>query len=285
VPRREEAFSRILADVGWLGQRASMTVVNLRAMATDDAMAQYLAASEATPCERIVLDELAAETRGQPILDLGVGGGRTIAPLRAISEDYLAIDYAPSMVEVARKRHPEARIEHGDACDLSSYPENHFKLVVFSCNGIGMVTHADRLRILASVRRVLRADGAFVFSNHNRASPVHHALFELPELELTTDTLRMLVRTARFARHTATRVVNRARNYRRQVATPDYAIVNGASHHYGVMLYLIDLEQQRRQLATAGFATEAAYDLAGRRITDGTTIDDTILYVARHQRR
>ncbi|MCX5745539.1 MAG: class I SAM-dependent methyltransferase [Proteobacteria bacterium] len=259
-----------------------MNDVNQRAMATREAVAQYLAASELTLPERAALDELAADVRQRPILDLGVGGGRTVAPLRAISLDYTGIDYAPAMVAATLARHPDAKIEHADACDLSRYPEGHFKLVVFSCNGIGMVSHGDRLRILAAVRRVLAPDGHFVFSNHNRRARVHHRIFELPTFEHGGVSLRSVVRAARFVRHTATRAVNRARNYRRQVATADYAIVNGASHHYGVMLYLIDVVQQHRQLEAAGFVPHTAFDLAGRRVTvDDDPHDDSILYVAR----
>ena len=42
--------------------------------------------------------------RGQPILDLGVGGGRTVPLLRAVSSDYVAVDYTPAMGEACRRR-------------------------------------------------------------------------------------------------------------------------------------------------------------------------------------
>jgi SAM-dependent methyltransferase len=187
------------------------------------------------------------------------------------------------MVEAARARHPGVRIEHGDATKLADiFAPGYFQLVVFSCNGLGMASHADRLRILAAVHRILRPGGAFVFSNHNRSSPVHTARFALPalELDLRHRPVRSLVHTARFARDVAARAVNRVRNLRHEIATPDYAIVNGASHNYGVMLYLIDLPRQTRQLTDAGFTLERAYDLGGRMLS-GDTVDDSILYVAR----
>ncbi len=254
--------------------------VNQLAMGRRDAVAQYAAATELSPPERAALAELADEVRGRPVMDLGVGGGRTIEPLRALSHDYLGIDYSEAMVAAARAKYPGVAIDHADACDLSRYPADHFALVLFSCNGIGMVAHSDRLRILDSVRRVLRPGGAFVFSNHNRRAAVHHELFAFPALELATNPLRSAVRAARFARETAMRVGNRWRNLRHETATRDYAIVNGASHHYGVMLYLIDLEHQRAQLARAGFTGVIAFDLSGARIA-ADSLDDSILYVAR----
>lgn len=260
-------------------------LVNQRAMATSQAVSQYSAARGLEPSEQAALAPLADEVRGQPILDLGVGGGRTVEPLRAMSQDYTGVDYAEAMVAAARRAHPGVRIEHGDATKLAAaYPANHFQLVVFSCNGLGMASHADRLRILAAVHTVLRPGGAFVFSNHNRNSPVHRARFAWPALELDrTKPVRSLVRTARFARDVAFRAVNRVRHLPLAVETPDYAIVNGASHNYGVMLYLIDRRQQEAQLAAAKLELARAYDLAGREITDDTT-DDSILYVARKPR-
>ena len=259
---------------------SAIDLVNQQAMARRDAVAQYVAADELSPPEHAALAWLADEVRDQPILDLGVGGGRTVAPLRALSRDYLGLDYAEAMVLAARAKYPGVAIDHADACDLSRYAAGHFQLVVFSCNGIGMVSHADRLRILASVHRVLRPGGAFVFSNHNRRAAVHHELFAFPDLELAPNPLRSVVRTARFARETGWRILNRWRNLRHELATRDYAIVNGASHHYGVMLYLIDVQRQRAQLGEAKFGEVIAFDLSGARIVDDT-LDDSILYVAR----
>ena len=56
--------------------------------------------------------------------------------------------------------------------------------------------------------------------------------------------------------------------------------MNSVCHDYGVMLYVIDLPHQRRQLEAAGFTLEASYDLHGRPAASGNR-DDSILYVAR----
>ena len=45
------------------------------------------------PGERAALEHVADGARGAPILDIGVGAGRTIPLLRAMSPDYVGIDY------------------------------------------------------------------------------------------------------------------------------------------------------------------------------------------------
>ena len=254
--------------------------INRSMMMKQDAIDQYVAASELSPPEQVVFQRLATEVRDRPILDLGVGGGRTVGPLRALSRDYIGIDYSPHMVAAAKQRHPDARIDHADARDLAAYPADHFHLVVFSCNGIGMVGHADRLRILASVHRVLRPGGAFVFSNHKPHPNTDK--FELPALQLHANPIRTAARMARFVRATAVRVANRWRNRRHEVRTAEYAIVNSVCHDYGVMLYVIALEHQQAQLASAGFVLETSHGLDGQHAAAATR-DDSILYVARKQ--
>jgi len=90
--------------------------------------------------ERAALASIAHEVHDEPILDLGVGAGRTVPILRSLSDDYTAIDYTPELVMACRHKHPNARILHGDARDLSCFPAETFKLVVFSFNGIDAVT-------------------------------------------------------------------------------------------------------------------------------------------------
>ena len=89
---------------------------------------------------------------------------------------------------------------------------------------------------------------------------------------------RLLVRSARHLKDTAISVVQRWRHVRHEVHTDDYAVINDKCHNHGVMLYYITLAQQRRQLAEAGFAADAvAFDCAGQRIVDDTTLDSMAL--------
>lgn len=117
--------------------------------------------------ERRVMERVVTEARGQPILDVGVGGGRTTAFLRSVSPDYVGVDYLQELVAGARSRYPDARFEHMDARDLSAFADETFALVVFSLNGIDGVPHADRRKILWEFHRVLRPGGLCAYSTHN----------------------------------------------------------------------------------------------------------------------
>lgn len=233
--------------------------------------------------ERAALELLADDVRGRPILDLGVGGGRTTAGLRALSGDYVAIDKSPEMVAACRARYPDVDVRAGDARDLSALPRDHFALVLFSCNGLGMLGHADRLCVLAEVRRVLAPGGAFVFSTHNLDAPANHRRFAFPELALAPNPLRSAVRTLRFARRTVARAVNRVRHRGHEERHGEWAILNSACLDYGTLLYHVTFAEARRQLAAAGYADGVTgYDLGGVEIEAGRgTPDDSILYLAR----
>ncbi|HEV8690363.1 MAG TPA: class I SAM-dependent methyltransferase [Ideonella sp.] len=121
--------------------------------------------------ERAAFWRLADEMRGQPILDIGIGPGRTVTLLRALSADYVGIDYLPAMVELAGQRHPQAEIRVGDARDLGAFADGQFALITFSDHGIDSVGHADRARVLAEACRVLRPGGVFWFSTLNLDGP------------------------------------------------------------------------------------------------------------------
>src|SRR5260221_3829217 len=58
------------------------------------------------PGEASAISWLAHRVRNQPILDVGVGGGRTVPILTSISGDYTAVDYTPELVELCRRNHP-----------------------------------------------------------------------------------------------------------------------------------------------------------------------------------
>jgi len=263
---------------------SSQDAVNRRIMADRKIVAGYAQWNELSAPEAAALARIAPEAKGRPILDVGVGGGRTVSALRAVSEDYLGIDYSEAMVESCRRAYRNVRFEHADARDLSRWPAGSFFLAVFSCNGLGMVGHADRLAILREIRRVLAPGGAFLFSTHNRASSEATAGFQLPNLDLALNPARMSVRLLRFARSIVVRAYNRRRLRPLVEHGNGYSIINDACHDYGTMLYYVDLDAQRRQLRDAGFSDEIeAWDLSGRP-TDESTTDGSITLLVRTPR-
>ncbi|MFT3755632.1 MAG: class I SAM-dependent methyltransferase [Pseudoxanthomonas sp.] len=259
----------------------SIDRINMQTMSDASVVAHYSRSSELSPAERATLDRVAAAARGKPILDIGVGGGRTVEALLAISSDYLGIDNSPAMIEACRKRFPKVRFELADARALSEVADGSIFLAVFSCNGIGMVSHADRLQILAEMHRVLQPGGFFVFSNHNRNSPEFSRGFRFPPFAWSANPVRLAVRSLRFVGDTLQRLRNRRRFRPHEVHGDDYSIINDVCHHYGTMLYYVTMERQRKQLTEVGFEADAeAYDLRGRNVHDATS-DDSIAYIAR----
>jgi SAM-dependent methyltransferase len=260
---------------------AAISDVNSASLAAESSVDAYATREGLEAVERVVLDLVLDEIRERPILDLGVGGGRTTPWLRAISADYLAIDYTPEMVAACRARYPDADVRLGDARDLSALPRDHFAFVLFSCNGIGMLGHADRLRVLAEVLRVLAPGGVFAFSTHNLDSPDNHRAFVLPELELSLNPLRNAVRGLRFARRTVTRAVNRLKHKRHEEHHGSWSLLNSPCLDYDTLLYHVTLAEARRQLLDAGYApTVRAFDHRGVEI-ERTISDDSIFFLAR----
>lgn len=252
--------------------------INLRTMRSATVVAHYARPDELLAHERASLDHVASEVRGGSVLDIGVGGGRTVEALLKVSPDYLGIDYSQEMVAACRTRFPKVRFEHADARRLSNVRDASISLAVFSCNGISMVGHEDRLSIMREVHRVLKPGGVFVFTTYNRNSPEATAGFRLPELRFTVNPVRMLVRSARLVKDTAISLYRRRQHIKHEVHTSRYAVLNDMCHNYGVMLYYITLAQQRRQLEDAGFLPDAvAFDCRGRQIVDDTTLDSMAL--------
>jgi ubiquinone/menaquinone biosynthesis C-methylase UbiE len=123
--------------------------------------------SRLLPAEAKLLETYRAEIADRRVLDLGCGAGRTTAHLRALTRNYVGIDYSLAMIESCRRRHPAANFIHGDATDLSMVDTNSIDVALFSYNGIDTMSHDRRLRVLREVHRVLVPEGLFAFSSHN----------------------------------------------------------------------------------------------------------------------
>ena len=114
--------------------------------------------------ERVVVNSIADEVRGQANLDLGVGAGRTTWLLRLLSQTTSrSTGLRRWSTRVARSTRASTSGE-GDASNLSEIPTSRFKLVFFSYNGIDNLGHEDRLHVLDEARRVVQGDGLFVYS-------------------------------------------------------------------------------------------------------------------------
>ncbi|MDB4976825.1 MAG: ubiE/COQ5 methyltransferase family protein [Myxococcaceae bacterium] len=208
--------------------------------------------------ERAAYARVAELVHQGPILDLGVGGGRTVKLLRALSDDYVAIDYTPQLVESAHRRFPDADIRVGDARDLSAFGAERFSLVVFSYMGIDSVDHEDRQRILREVWRVLKPGGIFWFSTLNLDGSAPRERPWRPHLSSADGALgARALELTRTLKRIPRDTLNYVRGARRRQQGRGWLIAPFFAYSYGLLVHYTTLENQLAELRDAGFAAPA----------------------------
>jgi SAM-dependent methyltransferase len=233
--------------------------------------------------ERSALLEVAPTVRGRPILDVGVGTGRTTPLLQLLSDDYLAVDYAPEMVATFVEHHPGVRCECRDARDLSAYPDNSFGLIYFSNNAIDAVSHDDRSVVLREFRRLLAPGGRVVFSTLNMYGPTRgeHPM----QLTRPTQPLRLdaRVRIKSIGRRVLdpmsfVRAIQGWRRHRKlAVDHQTWAVGPIAAHDYQLMVHFTTLTDLFDLVEHSGLQVLSIYSETGARISrehDAYGIDD-----------
>jgi ubiquinone/menaquinone biosynthesis C-methylase UbiE len=216
------------------------------------------------------------EIAGKRVLDVGCGAGRTAVFLSRWTDRYTALDYSSGMLERARRWLPDVRFIQCDAREMKVFGDAEFDVVFFANNGMDSLSHEDRLRALAEVRRVLVPGGLFSFSSHNRD---HKDARLQPTLRLTVDPFLLARHIVRF--HRCTRNRRRNRVYERD--EKDYAIINDRSHNYTLITYYVTIKDQVAQLRARGFEPLEVYNLDGKELPlDGVdTGSGWLNYVAR----
>jgi SAM-dependent methyltransferase len=228
--------------------------------------------------EQMLLGRLRGRWPEISMLDIGVGAGRTAFTFAPLAGRYVGFDISERMVELSRGLVAESEtisFRTADARTMVDELDGPFDLVLFSFNGIDNVGHDDRLVILDQVRRLVAADGLFVFSSHSlNALPLEWAM---PPF-LRRSPVVSLYGQAKAVRHRARlRRVNaqvdvdaaRARGWDR---------INDGDHGFEVLYYYVLPAEMERQLAGAGFALEAIYDHGGRSVTTDEPGRDPWLY-------
>ena len=210
------------------------------------------------------------------LLDLGFGTGRTTLYLGALARSYVGIDYSPAMVAHSALRFPHARLELGDARDLSRFADASFDLVLFSFCGLDALAHESRLQTVAEVARVLRPGGAFIFSTHNRD---YRAARVGPRLGISRNPVTQLVNVARWMR--SVRNHRRVRPFERECS--EYALINDGAHDFQLLHYYISSSEQRRQLERAALRLELTMDDRCGEVAPGAVDSNSpwLWYVAR----
>ena len=100
---------------------------------------------------------------GEKILDLGCGNGRLFEFFENRNVEYIGVDNVEKLIEIARKKYPEAKFLVGDALNLP-FSDNYFDKV-FSIAVFHHIPSGEfRLQFLKEVRKVLKQEGLLILT-------------------------------------------------------------------------------------------------------------------------
>ncbi|RDE06909.1 class I SAM-dependent methyltransferase [Sphingomonas aracearum] len=250
---------------------SSIDDINRRGFRRSDVVRHYGSAQDfMDPGERLAFAALEKEPP-HLLLDIGVGGGRTIPLLAPRCDRYFGVDYIEENIAVARAQHPGADLYVADARALP-WRDESFDAAVFSFNGLDSVDADARLLILAEVRRVLRPGGRFILSCLNLDGPSARTRIELPvrtqsgPARFVKDVLGLPLWAARCLVN-GPAVHLRARRMRDRVP-PGFALLQPPVHDFSLLLMFSQVPAMTRQLVEAGFAVERVHG------EDGTPVGE-----------
>lgn len=107
------------------------------------------------------------------ILDIGCGAGRTTINLfKNGYKNIIGLDLSTNLINYAKSYSQENKLDinfvNGDATKLE-YDNNTFDAVIFSFNGMQCIPgKKNRDNVLKEVYRVLKPNGVYIFTAHNR---------------------------------------------------------------------------------------------------------------------
>jgi ubiquinone/menaquinone biosynthesis C-methylase UbiE len=149
---------------------------NLRVYKRPDVVSHYSNLTGLTRCEEYIFRKYLR--RGMKILDIGVGGGRTVPYLTSITDDYVGADYSQEMVKACERKFPQRGFVVLDASDMAMFPSGTFDALVFSYNGMDNISPMKRrMKCLRECSRVIKGQGIFIFSGHNARALLSRPFF------------------------------------------------------------------------------------------------------------
>lgn len=248
---------------------------NLKIYSTTESVDLYDAFDLQEP-EKIIFERYLDAYEDKCVLDIGVGAGRTTPHLIDRARHYIGVDYSESMVRRCHENFPGGQFIHADVRNMNMFDDDAFDFVLFSYNGLDCISHEGRLMALTEIRRVLKQDGYFVFSSHNRSA------MDTPP----TPRLRLSLNPRRMAYHVYIYIHERINYYRTRpltVATAEYMMINDGSQNFQLVYYYIDIPNQVHQLKQRGFAVLDIYNLKGEPVTSlGDDKSPWLYYVTRY---
>ncbi len=210
------------------------------------------------PGERNIIERHKSDIAGRPVLDIGVGTGRTTAAMLELTDEYLGIDWSEPMIEGCKANFPQARFVQCDARNLASLGQEEYGFIWYSFNGLDCVDHEGRQAVILQVYQKLAPGGLFLFSSHNLSArgekPWHTHIYRWDRHP------RTIVRSLKLM---AKGLMNYARYRHLHVEGNCYAILTDSGHEFSVLHYYADPADQLRKLRGAGFVDVQSLSWSG----------------------
>jgi len=98
---------------------------------------------------------------GERVLDSGCANGRLFGVLKRKKVDYFGIDFSEKLIEIARKKYPEAKFQVANCLNLP-FPANFFDKV-YSISVLHNIPSRDfQFQYLKEAKRVLKPEGFLI---------------------------------------------------------------------------------------------------------------------------
>src|SRR5262249_32732985 len=94
----------------------------------------YARNTELLNAEAFIFSHFRNELENKSILDVGVGTGRIIPCLTALTDDYTGIDYSESMLRFCREKYASVKLFQCDARTMDLFRDDSFDVVIASWN-------------------------------------------------------------------------------------------------------------------------------------------------------
>jgi len=209
--------------------------------------------------EETILNILRPGLGNMNMLDIGVGAGRTTIHFAMLVKGYVGIDYSQGMIDACLRNFPEAAskgfsFKVCDARSLTDFEDGSFDFVLFSFNGIDLMSHEDRLRTLREIKRLCSKEGRFCFSTHN--------LQTLRTIHLCKNPIVLVRRISKYFA------------FRNTPLQTKWAIIPGGESGHELAVYYVRPRHQIGQLRDLGFGDIRIFGLTdGKEITGESELD------------